>query len=165
MRTYGESCAAELISCQGERMIPKSGLTGRAPLLRRVTTVAGALLVLAAPAVALAPVASADTHVCTTSYDGRFCGGEVAFESLGEHLIIKDIHKDGHGVKGYLQQYYDFKWHWVSPSSGRFHGKGADTQRDVNYSVPDGRYVRIRACLSEAGGPGFACSGWQEDRA
>ncbi|PRX44537.1 hypothetical protein B0I33_11145 [Prauserella shujinwangii] len=146
-------------------MIPRSGRTGHIPLLRRATTVAATLLVSAASALAFAPAASADTHVCTTRYDGRFCSGEVAFEALGEHLIIKDIHKDGHGVKGYLQQYYDFKWHWVSPSSGRYHGKGAGTEVDVNYSVPDGRYVRIKACLSEAGGPGFACSGWQEDRA
>ncbi|MEV0810617.1 hypothetical protein [Micromonospora sp. NPDC050200] len=110
--------------------------------------------------------AQASGSVCTVWYDNNFCSGEVKFASDGEILKVLDLRADGHGVKGFLQQYYDFSWHWVTPSSGLYNGYGNGWTAVHDYDIPEGRDVRYRVCLTDgASGSPYACSAWAIDSA
>ncbi|MET8307129.1 hypothetical protein [Micromonospora sp. NPDC005173] len=110
--------------------------------------------------------AQASGSVCTVWYGGEFCSGEVNFVSSDEILKVLDVEADGHGVKGFLQQYYNSSWHWVTPSSGLYNGYGNGWTAVHDYDIPEGRDVRYRVCLTDgANGSPYACSAWALDSA
>ncbi|XTZ18211.1 hypothetical protein ACQSSU_12955 [Micromonospora echinospora] len=123
---------------------------------RRMMALAAALaaaLTLATPGVAYAGTSAAAWYG-----SGGVSSAFAYFEDHGEYTEACDYQADGHSAVAHLQAYIDgtyqdYRSVWATG--------GNNTCSQANDNLNEGQYVRIRACIGEAGPRTIiACGPW-----